>query len=98
MKPEPIEFTDQTSLMYYKLGEQSVDLRFLKWAFALALTAIFALFSYLAKEVDEVQVGQVKIIERLTGVEHRLDAVESRLSDVKQRISENEKQIRSHTH
>ena len=112
MKKESTDFTDQTSVVIYKLGEQSAEVRVLKWAAAIAVTAIFAFLSFLAQQVSALQAGQVEIMERLTRVELRLDAVENRLSAVEsrlssvenqlvdfgQRIAVNEQKIDSHSH
>ena len=98
--------------MAYKLGALSAEVRILKWVGAIAITANFAFFSFFAQQVNALQAGQLKIIERLTRVEQRLDAVESRLDAVEsrldavesrlgsfeQRIASNELQIKSHSH
>ena len=84
MNQEPTDFTDQNSIIVYKLGMLSAEVRILKWAGAIAITANFALYGHLLQQVNSLQEGQVKILERLASME--------------QRVASNEEQINSHSH
>ena len=84
MNQESTDFTDQNSIIIYKLGMLSAEVRFLKWAGAIAITANFALYGHLLQQVNSLQEGQVKILERLASME--------------QRVASNEEQIDSHSH
>ena len=84
MTQEPTDFTDQNSIITYKLGMLSAEVRILKWAGAIAITANFALNSYLLQQFNSLQEGQARILERLAGME--------------QRVAINEEQIKSHSH
>lgn len=84
MSQEPTDFTDQNSITAYKLGMLSAEVRILKWAGAIAITANFALYGHLLQQVNSLQEGQARILERLAGME--------------QRVASNEQQIKSHSH
>ncbi len=98
MNQETTDITHQDSAVAYKLGILSAEVRILKWVAAIAITANFAFFSFFAQQVNALQAGQIKIMERLTSVEHRLGAVEERLDGFEQRIASNLQQINSHSH
>ena len=84
MKQESIDFTDQNNFIVYKLGALAAEVRVLKWAGAIAITANFALYGHLVQQVSVLQAGQIKILERLASME--------------QRVASNEEQINSHSH
>ena len=84
MNQETTDFTDQNSVIVYKLGTLSAEVRILKWAAAIAISVNFALYGYLAQQLNTLQTGQIKILERLASME--------------QRVASNEQQISSHSH
>ena len=84
MNQETTDFADQNSVIVCKLGTLAAEVRVLKWAAAIAITAHFALYGYLAQQVSDLQAGQVKILERLASME--------------QRVASNEQKIDSHSH
>ena len=84
MKQETADFTDQNSVVIYKLGILSAKVRILKWVGAIAITANFALYGHLLQEVNSLQEGQIKILERLASME--------------QRVASNEQKIDTHSH
>ena len=84
MNQEITDFADQNSVVIYKLGKLSAEVRILKWVGAIAITANFALYGHLLQEVNSLQEGQIKILERLASME--------------QRVASNEQKIDSHSH
>ena len=84
MNKESTDFTDQNSIIAYKLGTRAAEVRVLKWAAAIAIIAHFALYGYLAQQVSSLQAGQIKILERLASME--------------QRVASNEQKINTHSH